>query len=511
MTLTKFTIFAFILAITVNGYAVRNPAGNVREPASAGQRSLYRSPTPDINSGNLVVTGNVGSGKHFRGVVPYNSVSDFSAPLGSGTFDDFRRRSSTSGIPSNVGQGYRPYYFDSSTVTRIDRSQPNRILRAPEPIIDNRINDMIDPQTFYSTGINDTLTDVQTVKPSARPLSFTQQQMEENLAAELENIAQQVDFSDETKKLTDEEYRKQLNRLMDKTEELKEELLAKDKQEAEELQTAKKFRQEEMAEPEEDEQQPDELQDPLDDTSDVYMQMRRQVQELLEETGKAEKIRKEKPDLYDKDPVFKRSGEKELGENQKQPEPQDRQEKDFIQQIEEISMSVAKARTIMGEHQTFASYSKDNFNKKMLAAEVFMKNGQYYRAADSYTLATIYKSGDPLAYAGKAHALFAAGEYMSSALFLKRAIGIYPEYAALNIDIENMIGDRDVIESRLLEIEDLYENYGKSPELMFLAAYIYHNIDRPQKALESIDKAYEDMQDIPEVKLLRDVIYAAQK
>ncbi|GAI11990.1 unnamed protein product, partial [marine sediment metagenome] len=103
----------------------------------------------------------------------------------------------------------------------------------------------------------------------------------------------------------------------------------------------------------------------------------------------------------------------------------------------------AKAREILGEHKTFASFAEDKFNRHMRAAEEYLKRGRYYRAADAYTLAAIYKPDDPLAYAGKSHALFAAGEYMSSALFLSRALEIFPEYAQFKIDLVAMVGDKD--------------------------------------------------------------------
>jgi len=107
---------------------------------------------------------------------------------------------------------------------------------------------------------------------------------------------------------------------------------------------------------------------------------------------------------------------------------------------EEIS---SKAKSILGEYKTFASYSQNKFNRYMLAGERYLKEGKFYLAADAYTLASVYKPDDPLAYAGKSHALFAAGEYMSSALYLSRALTVFPEYARFKIDIISMLGDKD--------------------------------------------------------------------
>jgi tetratricopeptide (TPR) repeat protein len=168
----------------------------------------------------------------------------------------------------------------------------------------------------------------------------------------------------------------------------------------------------------------------------------------------------------------------------------------------------AKARSIMGEHKTFASYSEDKFNQHMRAAEQYLKEGKYYQAADTYTLASIYKSDDPLAYAGKSHALFAAGGYMSSALFLSRALEIFPEYARFKIDLVAMVGDRDKVESRIVDIEQWLEKSG-SGELQFLLGYVYYQVGRAGEAKKAIDAAYEKMPEAPAVKTLKKAIDSA--
>jgi len=174
---------------------------------------------------------------------------------------------------------------------------------------------------------------------------------------------------------------------------------------------------------------------------------------------------------------------------------------------EEISN---KAKSILGEYKTFASYSQDKFNRYMLAGERYLKEGRYYLAADAYTLASVYKPENPLAYAGKSHALFAAGEYMSSALYLSRALTIFPEYARFKIDLISMVGDKDKLESRIADVKE-WLTRSDSAELHFLLAYVYYQMDRPEEAKKSIDAAYAQMPDAPAVRALKDAIYAAQK
>jgi len=168
----------------------------------------------------------------------------------------------------------------------------------------------------------------------------------------------------------------------------------------------------------------------------------------------------------------------------------------------------AKAKGILGPHKTFASFSNDKFNQHMRAAEVYLKQGRYYRAADSFTLASIYKPDDPLAYAGRSHALFAAGGYMSSALFLSRALEIFPEYARFKIDLVAMVGDRDKLESRIAEVERWLEISG-APELQFLLSYVYFQMGRLERAKEAIDAAYEKLPDSPAVIALKKAIDSA--
>ncbi len=169
------------------------------------------------------------------------------------------------------------------------------------------------------------------------------------------------------------------------------------------------------------------------------------------------------------------------------------------------SLWSARAKRIMGPYKSFESFSEAKFNQHMQAAESYLRQGRYYRAADSFSLASIYKvdagkaESDPaqtfglaLSLAGRGHALFAAGEYISSALFISRAIEVDPEYARTEIDFVTMLGGKDKLRSR---IDDVKEWLGRSgaDQLQFLLGYVYYRIGRLQEAKEAIDTAYEKM------------------
>ena len=176
----------------------------------------------------------------------------------------------------------------------------------------------------------------------------------------------------------------------------------------------------------------------------------------------------------------------------------------------EKALSEAQARSILGKHKTFASYSKDKFNYYMRQAEERLKEGKYYRAADSYTMANIYKPDDPLAFAGKSHALFAAGEYLSSALFLSRAIEAFPEYVMFKVDLEVMIPDKDALEERIIEAVEWHVK-SDSAELQFLLSYIYYQFDEIGKAKETINLAIEKMPESKAAVILKIAIDNAGK
>ena len=152
----------------------------------------------------------------------------------------------------------------------------------------------------------------------------------------------------------------------------------------------------------------------------------------------------------------------------------------------------ARAKRIRGPHTSPEFYSEAKFNQHIQAAEDYLKAGKYYSAAGSFTLASIYKLDAPLCLAGRGHALFAAGEYVSSALFLSRALEIAPEYARTKIDLAAMLGGENKIEDRIADIKEWLGRSG-SGQLEFLLGYVYYRMGRLGQAKQAIDAASEKM------------------
>ncbi|RKY22608.1 MAG: hypothetical protein DRP62_07335 [Planctomycetota bacterium] len=462
--------------------AIRNPVGSPTVPQSSVSRGLIRSPNPMGINGNLIVTGNVGGGKHFRGVVPYNALSDFGGNLGSSSLDSFLRRSG-----SSSGSGYytgklTPYFLPRKTVTTTRLGQPN-IIRPT----DTKISGAVD--TFAMPGLPGKQTSA--YRQSAisnirfRPMSVRPEELQSVFLGDVEKNLQRIKLADEQHQHQEQIDRlsQDLKRVSDKAAELKQDLLIRD---SAELST--------KLEPGADVRKPFEMpaietptpeeQKSKNEKLDVYEQMKKQsedLQKIVKQLAAAKEVN---------EPA---DGEKKEGDEDSREEPA------------EISMSVSRAKAILGEHKSFASFSKDKFNQYMMLAENYLKHGRYYRAADAYTLASVYKPGDPLAYAGKSHSLFAAGEYMSSALFLSRALDIFPEYAQFKIDLVAMVGDKDTLESRIADVEEWLERNDVA-ELEFLLGYIYYQMGRPDKAKKAIEAAYGKMPDSPAVIALKKVI-----
>jgi tetratricopeptide (TPR) repeat protein len=168
-------------------------------------------------------------------------------------------------------------------------------------------------------------------------------------------------------------------------------------------------------------------------------------------------------------------------------------------------LSAEADRTLGGK--SFATFSEDKYNEYIAAAKVYQKQGKHYRAASAYTLASIYKPDEPLAYIGRSHALFAAGEYMSSALYLTRALEISPEYAKVKVDLLAILGtdDQEKLDSRIAEIEQWYKRSDEA-DLQFLLGYVYYQAGELDKAKEVIDAAYIKMPESIAVDAVRKTI-----
>jgi len=494
----------FFTALSGTGWAIKNPVGSGTVPPSSVRSGLVRSPNPINTSGNLLITGNVGGGKHFRGIVPYQSTSDFWGTTASSSLDSFLRRSVGSRDGVRFPGTYNPYYSPSRTVTTT-RPGHSGVFRPPTTKFGGRATDefaLPKRQVLSSSEAALSFRDLR----GPRPMSMSPQELEKVVSDEVGKYPQGGKPTAEQRQAQMEQFRRDLKKVSDKAAELKQSLMEKDdslrlsptKMASErvrqqlEMQTLKEQAGEEGLVP--------------DKQLDVYEQMKQQLDKFQKDFesatgGRAARRIKEAAD-GEKEPLFAGSVPAISRKIQKKISPLD--ELSGILELSDAELS-ARAKAILGSHKTFASFSEDKFNQHLRAAEDYLKQGKYYRAADAYTLALIYKPSDPLAYAGKSLALFAAGEYMSSALFLSRALEIFPEYAQFKIDLVSMVGSRDKLESRIIDVEQWLER-SEAAELQFLLGYIYYQMGRLERAEEAIEAAYEKMPESPAVVALKKAI-----
>jgi tetratricopeptide (TPR) repeat protein len=165
----------------------------------------------------------------------------------------------------------------------------------------------------------------------------------------------------------------------------------------------------------------------------------------------------------------------------------------------------AEASQIIGSHNSLKSLSQSKFNQHMRNAQEHLRAGRYYRAASCYSLASVYQPDSPLALAGRGHALFAAGEYVSSALFLSRALAISPEYLQTRIDLAAMFDDRNKLAGRIEDIEQWLARSGSS-QLQFLLGYVYYRTGQLLRAKNLIDAAYEKTPESPAVQAIKIIV-----
>ena len=499
-------------------WAIESPVGSGTVPPSSVRSGLVRSPNPMDSSSNRVVTGNVSGGKHFRGVLPYNAISDFGGRLGSTSLDSFLRRSAGSGSYRNYTGKLTPYYSSTGTVTAT-RPGLSGVFKTPTSRIDGRHVDRFSLPSLYdeevlskskaasdiTRGAGKIWSPVSNVR--VRPMSMSPEELERLISSDLEKYSRQRKLEAGQYQGRIKQFQQDLKVVNEKASELQRSFLDKGKSlrvPTKDESTADILRRLETQKPEEkfnkDMQRSRTLEGaikPGDKLLDVYEQMKQEMDDFQKRTEQLSVAEAAKGGATYEQQSTKQNAEWPKSEESKS---QGRE----IKEISEVDLSAA--RSFWGKYESFASFKEDKFNRYIKAAEIYLGQGEYYRAADAYTLASIYKPTDPLAYAGKSYALFAAGEYMSSALFLSRAIEIFPEYVQFKVDIVAMIGDKDKLETRIADIRQWLQK-SDAAELHFLLSYIYYRMGRLNWAKGAVDAAYEKMPQVPAVAILKKAIY----
>jgi len=466
-------IFAafFSGAVCGNSFAERPAAGSPVSsdptvPVSRGVQGTVDI-NYNINSSNLIVTGNVAGDKHFRGIIPYRSIYELDVDLGSDSLNSFIRRSAGTPYANQYSGSVEPYYLPSKTVTSIQRGRQSG-LEAPQITFSGTADSFSRPALPEIESFD--------IYRQQRPLSMSLEEINAMIARQIER--ENIRFPDSETTYTEDDFQESEDLEIEEPDSLLDE-----KKETEDKLFDDLF---ELAKPDE----------PDKPTADELMS--EQLEEETEDFLDQPEDTLDKPEVED-DQEEAESEEQEVNKYKlKLPEPPEHPEVDKTE-----------AKRLLGKHKTFKSLARTKFDQYLYVAEELMKKGKFYRAADAYTLAGVWDSRDARPYIGKSHALFAAGEYMSSAYFLDRGITLNPEYAEKIVDLGEMFGDKDMIENRIIEILQ-WQQRSNSGELAFLAAYIAYQIDNVPVAKQSIGIAAEKMGDRPAVVALKKIIDALE-
>lgn len=148
---------------------------------------------------------------------------------------------------------------------------------------------------------------------------------------------------------------------------------------------------------------------------------------------------------------------------------------------------------------------EEKFESYLQAGQQYLNQGQFRPAADSFALAAAYKPNDPRVHLGKSHALFAVGEYASSAFFLGKAVELDTQCVLKKLDLVKMVGGADAFLARFGELVESTKTDG-IPQLYFLLSYVYYQMDRPEEAKVAIERAWKKLPTSASVNTFRKAI-----
>ena len=452
----RFVFLALFLLPTAGLWAVQNP--NVSSPVgspttvpSSTRSGLIPNRPYDFTNRSNVVTGNVGGMKHFRGVVPYGS-GYYSSSGQYNSVDDFVRRSDNPILYDRSPGQYRPYYDPRRTVTSASRGGVSGL--TPPIITSQGQSNPYAPPSLPQT--------LNTQYSRQRPLSLSNSELERIIAKQMmlrEELSDRHETED-TKDTTTEK---------PKTDSI----FFQDYLRRQDLKTDKDTEQK----AEEPNPQPNPVEEALnaarEETAKLLLNELQEKPKAAKPADTADDASKELPA---KTPIIgKRTVEQE------------------------------QAAALLSRYGSFERLAEARVSEYLAIAEEYLKKGNFYKAADSFALATVWKPKDARALAGQAFSLFAAGEYMSSAYYLSRAITEDSNVASQKVDLTGLIGDRDVFENRLIEIKTWQERSG-SGELAFLMAFILYHDGKADIANQAINYAAQKMPEDKAVTILKQVL-----
>ncbi len=502
-------------AVAVEDIPGADPIGPATVPQSLFQDGLLPTPNPVDVSYNLVMTGNVDGGKHFRGYMPYRSVSDLSIDVGSAYLDTFMRYTQVPADSDLTVPGYSPFYSYASGVTGMVPGQgyvtvPGMSMMGMVPELrqmgpSNRTLITMDDISLWG----DT---AETIDLKGLPLikEDSPKDAREIIARDFPVQGLEVPEADGSAEPWTE-----LDPMDKEGVEASEDLsLLKKPGGQEAMDPGTRSRAVEIqTSPEEDIDDGnvvtrddldllDHISDPALSPGEDIDRWQEDEQDVNEDGGGSNNTMM---DLWRN--ITVRPGDKDTSPG---PSTQDVAWNSPIPpSVQEEMLSLRmKGSSQDLDQASFATYSQRQFCRYINEAEHHLRCGDSRRALDAYTMADVYYGGDPLVDLGKSHALFAQGEFAGSALFLNRALEGLPAYGKVRLDLAGLLGGEQRLAEYIKQAE-IQLTKTSSVDLHIVLGYIYYQIGDLDSARAAIEAAGEIRPDCPAVKVMAEVIQQA--
>ncbi len=549
--------------------SIASPVRSATTPLSSYQSGLVGRPNPIDSSSNLVVTGNVGAGKHFRGNIPYRSTTSMDAPLGSTSLDSFMRYTASPETPATSMGRYSPFYSASGTTSVMQPGMrsvfspgtsyvaPRVAPRAVDTTRDALYVDVsprvaLPGETDFTTGDNGLGT-----APRLRlwPLSDGPEAAGKSFSEGLGGpLLERRASPRSTETLTGDDYRQQMEALQRRLGEVKTEVAQLEQSLAVRDALAQSSldhsdfglgneSESEIPEGSRKEQLLQETARLLAGTTGLPGQPTRyeEAVPLNSETDVVSKMQsdsEQRLQLYDPSRALSQTGsvrsqpaiethqfsrvglappvpsKRYMPSGGASPTPrasdtsvsgiQPRDLKASPKRIapETVVVQTSVTSPIKKVDTALAATSLKEFTRHLQLAERYFQRGAYRHAAETYALATTYRPNDPRAHLGRSHALLAVGEYAASAASLALAVEIDPHSVVKRCDLIEIVGGPDAFIARFNDLNETVRAKA-NPQLQFLLAYIYYQMDRVEEARTAIEDAHRTSPSSVSIDLLK--------
>jgi len=458
---------------------------------------------------NLYITGNISSGASFQGVVPYTSPLEFNASLGSSTLSNFRRDTVGANQLSTRIARPSPYLDSSRGLTRVQGQNvvdTSGILKSPVTPVGASLRSPSGSQPGEALYL--------------RPFSRSYSSLNAESSSDFKINPYQPNPLDYSTGYTEEKISPLESVFLPRT------VIQPQDQE---LQPKSRAVQKEFFQPPDQRQLPQaesEESQPSEQDTEPYLLGQPEEpdkkslfppQEQDFQTQPSQRDLNKGRDAIDTTPVGL-SLPDEFSAPSRKPSalgPRSRYGKRFGPSEQPDSTELRPgAPDVLAEiyepPPVIEGFAQQRFDHFMSQGKKHMRQGQYYQAANAYGAAGIYDSQNTAALLGKGHALFAAGEYMSSAFFVNKALTLNPQLLQERINLRRFIVDREVFSQRMEDLERWQLESGQ-PMLYFLKGYILYQIGSFESAQAVLDKLQGENPDIATLQYLIDAVEVAGK